>query len=59
MPGGMGRGAHGLGIDGGVVSESSLAKIVPKWDEGWKDDWGRLSAAGCPDGSKVGVTWSA
>ena len=40
MPGGMGRGAHGLGIDGEVVLESSLAKIVPKWDEGWKDDWG-------------------
>ena len=42
MPGGMGRGARGLGIDGGVVLESSLAKIVPKWDEGWKDDWGRF-----------------
>ena len=49
MPGGMGRGAHGLGIDGEVVLESSLAKIVPKWDEAWKDDWcwfdrGRLRA---------------
>ena len=42
MPGGMGRGAHGLGIDGEVVLESSLAKIVPKWDEGWKDDLGRF-----------------
>ena len=42
MPGGMGCGAHGLGIDGEVVSESSLAKTVPKWDEGWKDDWGQL-----------------
>ena len=42
MPGGMGRGARGLGIDGGVVLESSLTKIVPKWDEGWKDDWGRF-----------------
>jgi hypothetical protein len=40
MPGGMGRGAHGWGIDEEVVPESSLVKIVPKWDEGWKDDLG-------------------
>ena len=33
MPGGMGRGARGLDIDGEVVS---LAKIVPKSDGGWK-----------------------
>jgi hypothetical protein len=30
MSGGMGRGARELGIDGEVVLESSLAKIVPK-----------------------------
>ena len=45
----VGCGAHELGIDGGVVLEPSLAKIVPKSDGGWKDglgqfDRGRLRA---------------
>jgi len=49
MLSGMGCGAHGLGIDGEVVQGSSLAKIVPKSDGGWKDgsgqfDRGRLRA---------------
>ena len=49
MPGGMGRGARGLYIGGEVVLVSSLAKIVPKLDGGWKDgsgqfDRGRLRA---------------
>ncbi len=69
MLSGMGCGAHGLGIDGEVVLESSLAKIVPKSNGGWKDglgqfDWVNLvgtgkSAAGGADGSKVGITWAA
>ena len=42
MPGGMGRGARGSDIGGEVVLVSSLAKIVPKSDGGWKD--GRLRA---------------
>jgi len=49
MPGGMVRGARGLDIDEEVVLVSSLAKIVPKSDGGWKDgsgqfDRGRLRA---------------
>ncbi len=44
-----GCGAHGLGIDGELVLEPSLAKIVPKSDGGWEDglgqfDRGRLRA---------------
>ena len=42
MPGGMGRGARGLDIDGEVVLVSSLAKIVPKSDGGWKDESGQF-----------------
>ena len=49
MPGGMGRGARGSDIGGEVALVSSLAKIVPKSDGGWKDgsgqfDRGRLRA---------------
>ncbi len=49
MLGGMVRGARGLDIDEEVVLVSSLAKIVPKSDGGWKDgsgqfDRGRLRA---------------
>ena len=42
MPSGMGHGVHGWGIDEEVVSESSLAKIVPKLGGGWKDGWGQF-----------------
>ncbi len=42
MLGGMGCGARGLGIDGEVVLESSLAKIVPKSDGGWEDGVGQF-----------------
>jgi hypothetical protein len=38
MLGGMGCGARGF--DGGVELESSLAKIAPKSDGGWKDGLG-------------------
>ena len=61
MPGGMGCGAHGLDIDGEVVLESGLAKIVPKWNEGRKDDLGRFDRgrlrARClrPESRRLGV----
>jgi len=42
MPSGMGHGVHGWGIYEEAVLESSLAKIVPKSDEGWKDGWGQF-----------------